>query len=68
MFPFHDDQPTTRTPFVTVAIIAINVLVFLYTATLDEDAQNEVAFRYGFVPARLAQQWANSQSPQSLST
>ena len=29
MFPYHDENETRRTPFVTYAIIAANVLVWL---------------------------------------
>ena len=30
VIPLHDDNPTERFPFVTVAIIALNVLVYLF--------------------------------------
>lgn len=38
MFPIGDENPTRRTPYITYALILINVLVFLYELTL----QNQV--------------------------
>lgn len=61
LFPFHDDQPTTRLPLLTVAIIVINVVVFLGTASLDENELNDVTIQYGFVPARLKQLFGDQQ-------
>ncbi len=34
MIPLGDDNPTTRFPFVTIAIIVVNAAVFIYQATL----------------------------------
>ena len=31
MFPIRDHNPSTRTPYVTYALIAANILVFLVT-------------------------------------
>ena len=28
-FPFHDDNPTVRTPVITSALIAVNVIGFV---------------------------------------
>jgi membrane associated rhomboid family serine protease len=55
LFPFDDDTPTVRFPLVTVTIIALNVLVFIYTATMTPQAYREFVARFGFVPARLRQ-------------
>lgn len=55
LFPFMDDQPTTRWPFVTVLIIALNVLVYLGVNNLTPEEQNIIQIHYGFVPARMAQ-------------
>lgn len=53
LVPFHDDNPTRRTPWATCAIVAINVLVFLWALQLSPRQQRELYFRHGFVPARL---------------
>src|SRR5687767_4714511 len=49
--PLYDDNPTVRTPVVTIAFIAANVLVFLWQ--LGWSPWEEVAYSYtlGFVPA-----------------
>jgi len=55
LFPLHDRNPTTRTPIVTYAIVAFNVVAFLWLIRLPmRDRQLEYYSR-GFVPARLAQ-------------
>jgi len=53
MFPFQDDNPTERTPVATYAIIALNVVVFLWMQRLPQTQLHDVQYRYGFVPARL---------------
>ncbi len=53
--PFHDDNPTQRTPVVTYALVAINVLVFLWMSRLPELQQQVLAYQHGFVPARIIQ-------------
>jgi membrane associated rhomboid family serine protease len=55
IFPFDDDTPTVRFPVVTVSIIAVNVLVFIYTATMTPQAYRVFVAQFGFVPARLRQ-------------
>jgi len=58
MIPLKDDLPTRSAPAVTVALIAINVLVFLYQASLQIDSGGEgaaqaFAMEFGLVPCRL---------------
>jgi membrane associated rhomboid family serine protease len=51
MFPVSDVIPSRTTPFVTVGIIAVNVLVFFYQLLLpDVDLQRFVA-TYAVIPA-----------------
>ena len=52
--PFHDDNPTRRTPVVTYALVAVNVLVFLWMSRLPELRQEVLAYQHGFVPARVS--------------
>jgi len=51
MLPLHDDNPTERTPFVTIALIAICGLVFLYQASLPHNSDEAFVFQYGAIPA-----------------
>jgi membrane associated rhomboid family serine protease len=50
MFPIRDTQPSYSKPVVTTLIIALNLLVFLYEASLDPYTQNALIDRYGLVP------------------
>ncbi|MBN2024697.1 MAG: rhomboid family intramembrane serine protease [Pirellulales bacterium] len=53
--PFHDDNPTRRTAVVTYAIVAANVLAFVWFARLPQQARGLVTLHRGFVPQRIAQ-------------
>jgi membrane associated rhomboid family serine protease len=60
MIPLKDDLPTRSTPVVTAVLMAVNVLVFLYQASLEIDASWEgagaahaFATEFGLVPCRL---------------
>jgi membrane associated rhomboid family serine protease len=61
MLPLKDDIPSRTTPFITVGLIALNVLVFLYQISLQVsgDAQGGRAIEafvleFGAVPCRLS--------------
>jgi hypothetical protein len=54
MFPLYDLNPHRRFPWLTVAIIAVNVGITFWMSSLGERQGNEVAFEYGFVPLRLS--------------
>ena len=51
MIPLHDDNPTTVTPFVTVALIVACSLVFLYEVSLPPALSQQLIFHYGAIPA-----------------
>ena len=51
MFPVSDVIPSRSRPIVTIALIAINTLVFLYELQLDRRHLYELAHRFGAVPA-----------------
>jgi membrane associated rhomboid family serine protease len=54
MFPIRDHNPSGRTPFVTLTLIAINVVVFLgYFTTLSDWALGRFFMTWGMVPARI---------------
>ena len=53
MIPLRDTQPSRTTPIVTVGIIAVNVLVFLYQFSLDRFSVNHLIAEYGVIPDRL---------------
>jgi membrane associated rhomboid family serine protease len=51
MFPVSDVIPSRTTPVVTIALIALNVLAFLYELVLDEHELHALVVTYGVVPA-----------------
>ena len=53
MFPIKDTQRSYSTPVVTVLLIALNVLVFLYETSLDPYTQNHFVAVYALTPARF---------------
>lgn len=52
-FPYKDDNPRIVYPFVTYAIIALNLVVFLYQLSLDFVASQEFTLTFGLIPATL---------------
>jgi membrane associated rhomboid family serine protease len=53
MIPLHDDNPTERTPVVTIAFMLVCVLVFFYQASLPPRSSETLVFQYGAIPAML---------------
>ena len=54
MFPYRDENPTRLTPLVTVAIIGLNVLVWVFVQGLGSgDAMVASICRLGLTPAEL---------------
>ena len=54
MLPIKDDQPTYSTPYVNWFLIALNILIFLFQATLDPRSSRLLDQQFGEVPAHLA--------------
>jgi membrane associated rhomboid family serine protease len=50
MFPLRDTEPSYTKPVVTMFLIAVNLLVFLYEASLDPYTLNALIGQYGLVP------------------
>ena len=53
LFPYKDDNPRIIVPFVTYAIIALNLIVFFYQMGLDFVAGQEFTLSFGLIPATL---------------
>lgn len=53
MIPLRDTQPSSSTPFVTIAIIIVNVMVFLHEVMLSSWDLNYFIAHYGVVPDRF---------------
>ena len=57
MIPLKDDVPSAGVPYVTIGLIGLNVLVFLYQASIglggDPRAAEAVVFEFGATPCRI---------------
>lgn len=54
MFPIGDDNQPNRGPAIlTLALVAVNVLVFLYEATLDPQQLQDFVTTYGVIPIEI---------------
>jgi len=56
MIPLRDVIPSRTTPYVTISLVTINVLVFLYQFSLGP-AVNQFVLAFGLVPASFS--WVN---------
>ncbi len=54
-FPIRDDQPTFRKPYLTIGLIVVNALIFLYSQTLGIQGFRIFTFQFGFIPYEFVQ-------------
>lgn len=56
MFPIRDHNPSTRTPYVTYALLVANIGVWLWSVTAlgNDNALSWFYYNYALIPARLA--------------
>lgn len=50
MFPLRDTEPSYSKPVVTILLIVVNILVFLFEFSLDPETQNGFIATYGLIP------------------
>lgn len=60
MLPIRDDQPRYSTPWVTRFLIVMNLLIYLFEATLDPRSLNTLVRQFAVVPSHLAALLAGS--------
>jgi membrane associated rhomboid family serine protease len=53
VIPLRDINPTLRRPWLTYALLAANVAVFAYQASLNDEAHRALVYRFGMVPQHL---------------
>lgn len=53
MIPIHDDNPTRRFPYLTIAFITACVLIFFWQASLGPEGFQAVVYSLGAIPAVL---------------
>jgi membrane associated rhomboid family serine protease len=54
MFPISDIIPSRTRPVVTIGLIAVNTLLFLYQLQLDDVSLQRLVFQFGVIPARFS--------------
>lgn len=63
MIPIRDENPTRHTPYVTLTLIGLNILVFAYQFFLSRQAEVIFAYEFGAVPALI---FGSAQIPPFL--
>ena len=58
MIPFRDNIPSRTTPIITICLILINIVVFIYELSLG-DSLEPFIYQFGVVPAAVAS-WPHS--------
>ncbi|NLO83536.1 MAG: rhomboid family intramembrane serine protease [Clostridiales bacterium] len=53
MIPIRDNIPSRRTPYATLTLIVVNVLLFVNQWLLPDREFAEMVYQYGFVPVRF---------------
>ncbi len=53
MFPLRDTQPSYSKPVVTILLIVVNILIFLFEFSLDPYSRNAFIEIYGLTPDRF---------------
>lgn len=53
MIPLHDDNPTSIRPVVTIVLIALCVVIFLWQFSLGQQGFQKSVFAFGVIPAVL---------------
>ncbi len=52
MIPYKDDNPTVHFPVITILLIVVNTLVFLYQISSNTDSR-AIVYSYGVIPYNL---------------
>jgi membrane associated rhomboid family serine protease len=53
MIPLKDDIPTRTFPIITVAIVLVNIIIFVWSRTLSNGSELDFVYKYALVPREL---------------
>lgn len=53
MIPLRTSIPRRKYPALTLLLIAVNVVVFLYQVSLPDEKASDIIYEHGFIPLRL---------------
>jgi membrane associated rhomboid family serine protease len=68
MIPYKDDNPSLRFPFVTVMLIIVNSIVFLFSTAGGQKELEHFLFQWGVVPSNLLRGYADVAQPMKWAT
>ncbi len=54
--PIRDDVPTVRTPYVTIGLIVLNSIIFLFSLMLGSRGFELFTLKYGYIPWEMVHQ------------
>lgn len=63
MIPLKDDNPATTRPLVTLMVVGLCILVFLWQSSLSQESSQAAIYALGFIPAVL---FGNVELPAQL--
>ncbi len=66
LFPIRDDQPTFRTPYLTIGLIIVNTVVFLFSRTFGVEGFAKFLTSFGYTPLLFLGGGAVSHVPSWL--
>lgn len=66
MVPLHDNNPTRITPYVNYGLIGINIVIFLYEASLSAPQLQSFVQTYALVPNQLTTSFQSGDLTQIL--
>ncbi len=70
MFPLHDDNPVSITPWINWGLIGMNIFIFIYEFTQPEQQLNQFFHMYALIPqefsANPSGEWLTLISSQFL--
>lgn len=68
MIPLKDDIPTQTFPFITIGLIVLNVLVYIYELSLSPEGWERLSTLYGAIPDQLVHPFSeNGEYPRPIS-
>ena len=53
MLPIKDTEPSEKFPIATIAIIVLNIMIFIKQITLPYNEAMEMVYNYAFIPSRF---------------
>lgn len=67
MIPLKDDNPTQTFPFITIGLIALNIVIYIYELSLSPEGWERLSMIYGAIPVHLVHPFSvNVELPRTI--